>query len=272
MTPQSHPILWPFSRSDCNGKEKDWESGFHYYGARYYWSEMLTGWLSVDPMMDKYPGISPYAYCVSNPVKLIDPNGMKIRNAYESYRNVGKDIDFYRKQMQNCDNEEDRLAYQKEIGRLNTNHANYEKVQQSLMAFKKSAPNEYNVIDKLSYKGKEIDILVSVNMEIECNNDGGIGDTKIRYQVTPDGMVENISSPIAITLYSGAFREDPSGLSTLANEFGDAFFAIKRPQYNYQTNNEGRIYDNIPTTKYSRAYEKYILSYPKTQRPDPYDF
>jgi hypothetical protein len=26
-----------------NGKEKDYESGFHYYGARYYWSEVLTG-------------------------------------------------------------------------------------------------------------------------------------------------------------------------------------------------------------------------------------
>ena len=58
-----------------NGKEKDWESGFHYYGARYYWSETLTGWLSVDPMMDKYPSLSPYAYCLWNPVKLVDPDG-----------------------------------------------------------------------------------------------------------------------------------------------------------------------------------------------------
>ena len=58
-----------------NGKEKDYESGFHYYGARYYWSELLTGWLSVDPMMDKYPSISPYAYCAWNPVKLVDPDG-----------------------------------------------------------------------------------------------------------------------------------------------------------------------------------------------------
>ena len=57
------------------GKEKDWESGFHYYGARYYWSELLTGWLSVDPMIDKYPNISPYAYCAWNPVKLVDPEG-----------------------------------------------------------------------------------------------------------------------------------------------------------------------------------------------------
>ncbi len=62
--------------ADCNGKEKDWESGFHYYGARYYWSEMLTGWLSIDPMADKYPNISPYNYCHWNPVVAIDPDGM----------------------------------------------------------------------------------------------------------------------------------------------------------------------------------------------------
>ncbi|MCR5424719.1 MAG: RHS repeat-associated core domain-containing protein [Bacteroidales bacterium] len=66
--------------TDCNGKEKDYESGFHYYGARYYWSELLTGWLSVDPMSDKYPSMSPYAYCAWNPVKLVDPDGEWPRN------------------------------------------------------------------------------------------------------------------------------------------------------------------------------------------------
>ena len=35
----------------------------------------MTTWLSVDPMADKYPSISPYAYCAWNPVKLVDPNG-----------------------------------------------------------------------------------------------------------------------------------------------------------------------------------------------------
>jgi len=30
---------------------------------------------SVDPMSDKYPSISPYAYCAWNPVKLVDPDG-----------------------------------------------------------------------------------------------------------------------------------------------------------------------------------------------------
>ena len=32
-------------------------------------------WLSVDPMADKHPNISPYAYCAWNPVKLVDPDG-----------------------------------------------------------------------------------------------------------------------------------------------------------------------------------------------------
>ena len=35
----------------------------------------LSIWLSVDPMSDKYPGVSPYAYCGNNPIKYIDPDG-----------------------------------------------------------------------------------------------------------------------------------------------------------------------------------------------------
>jgi hypothetical protein len=31
--------------------------------------------LSVDPLADKYPGMSPYNYCSNNPLRLFDPNG-----------------------------------------------------------------------------------------------------------------------------------------------------------------------------------------------------
>ena len=50
------------------------ETGLSYFGARYYSSD-LSIWLSVDPMSDKYPSLSPYVYCADNPVKLVDPNG-----------------------------------------------------------------------------------------------------------------------------------------------------------------------------------------------------
>ena len=32
-------------------------------------------WLSVDPLSNKYPHISPYAYCGNNPIKFVDPDG-----------------------------------------------------------------------------------------------------------------------------------------------------------------------------------------------------
>jgi len=57
------------------GKEKDSETGFYYFGARYYDPSLSGLFLSVDPMADKYPSISPYAYCAWNPIKIIDPSG-----------------------------------------------------------------------------------------------------------------------------------------------------------------------------------------------------
>ena len=54
------------------------ETGFSYFGTRYYDSDLMTGWLSVDPMADKYPSLSPYAYCAWNPIRLVDPDGEDI--------------------------------------------------------------------------------------------------------------------------------------------------------------------------------------------------
>lgn len=91
---QNRTFYVPFYPLNFNGKEKDHESGFHYYGARYYWSEVLTGWLSVDPMMDKYPSISPYEYCALNPVKIVDPNGEKWKESSDSEQaeNIKNDV------------------------------------------------------------------------------------------------------------------------------------------------------------------------------------
>ena len=63
------------------GKERDEETGYGYFGARYMDHELTAMWLSVDPMADKYPSISPYAYCAWNPVRLVDPDGRAVRAA-----------------------------------------------------------------------------------------------------------------------------------------------------------------------------------------------
>ena len=81
-----------FSSVSFTGKERDSETGFSYFGTRYYDSDILTGWLSVDPMADKYPNISPYAYCAWNPVKLVDPDGEEIGDPPTKFKEVGSVI------------------------------------------------------------------------------------------------------------------------------------------------------------------------------------
>ena len=58
-----------------NAKELDEETGMYYYEARYYKPPVFT---SRDPMFEKYFWMTPYAYCANNPVKYVDPTGMKI--------------------------------------------------------------------------------------------------------------------------------------------------------------------------------------------------
>lgn len=60
------------------GKERDVETGYDYFGARQYDTD-IERWLQVDPMADKYSGWIPYNYCLNNPVNVIDPNGDTVK-------------------------------------------------------------------------------------------------------------------------------------------------------------------------------------------------
>ena len=56
------------------GKERDEESGLYYHGARYY-IPWLCRWSAVDALESKYAGVSPYNYCLNNPVMWNDLSG-----------------------------------------------------------------------------------------------------------------------------------------------------------------------------------------------------
>src|SRR5690606_26196712 len=58
------------------GKEFDPDTGLSYFNARWYDSE-LGRFISEDPAVDpNNPNL--YVYCANNPLRLIDPSGMRI--------------------------------------------------------------------------------------------------------------------------------------------------------------------------------------------------
>jgi RHS repeat-associated protein len=55
-----------------NAKELDEESGMYYYEARYY---NPPSFISRDPLFEKKPWMSAYAYCRNSPLNFVDPTG-----------------------------------------------------------------------------------------------------------------------------------------------------------------------------------------------------
>ena len=55
-------------------KENDLAEGIYTTEYRLY-DARVGRWLSVDPLFEKYVGMSPYNYCMLNPVMLVDPDG-----------------------------------------------------------------------------------------------------------------------------------------------------------------------------------------------------
>ena len=81
-------------------EQRDEETEYNYHGARYYDADLLACWLSVDPLADKYPSMSPYNYCAWNPVKLVDPDGCEMTDFKDKNGNLinhiedGQDVSY----------------------------------------------------------------------------------------------------------------------------------------------------------------------------------
>jgi RHS repeat-associated protein len=59
---------------DFTGKERDNQTTYDYFGARYYDSR-IANWTSIDPLFEKHFDYSPFNYVLRNPQRFFDPEG-----------------------------------------------------------------------------------------------------------------------------------------------------------------------------------------------------
>ncbi len=243
-------------RFTFTGKERDQETGYGYFGARYMDHELLTSFLSVDRYASKYPSISPYAYCAWNPIKLTDPTGDTIINRYLKYKN-----------------------------REGDNGDLYARTQQIIDEFHASNPEEFEYLNNLSFTDENgvstpVNIIVGISDERpRVNPETGRksnAQTFYNYNYYPTDyydangnhiikydIIGIINNSFSVMMYKG--HHD---LSSLANELGDVIFAVMRPQTVFEQRK--LIYYQQSTTQFSFDYEDYITG-KRTTRPDPLD-
>jgi len=78
------------------GKQRDAETGYDYFGARYY-DARIANWGSVDPLFEKHIGWNPYNYVLRNPMALIDPDGRQVLVIFGGFgaKSEGEEIKNY---------------------------------------------------------------------------------------------------------------------------------------------------------------------------------
>lgn len=99
LTNQSESIIdQPYK---YNEKELDRIHGFdmYYYGARWY-DAAIGRFSTIDPLAEKYYHVSPYAYCIGNPVKFVDSNGEDVLIWYKDIKGKDKVFRFNGSQAQ----------------------------------------------------------------------------------------------------------------------------------------------------------------------------
>ena len=249
-------------RFTFTGKERDEETGYGYFGARYMDYELMTMWLSVDPLADKYPSISPYNYCMWNPIKLIDPDGREVINRHtKNIENLKKEIADLEDQIKTCTGSKLERLNRKLVNKQKSlkEEMEYEKiVGNAIQDLKDYGGDEFEKLDQLTdIKGNKVDVYIQMEGYIE--KIGG-PEGKTYGTIHPDGSCSSEMGENTMLVSLSHKYRDVAG-KVLAHEGGHVLFDVKLPHVlngfyssHPSAKRNGHDQDN-PSGKWANAYE-----------------
>lgn len=215
------------------GKERDIETGFGYFGARYYDPTILTSWTAVDPMSDKYPGISPYAYCAWNPMKLVDPDGEEVINAHTSkIAYLSQKIASLQSRLSNCTTKRQNRRIQRQINRSNKQLTEQKEMESmvntAIQDLKEYGNGEFEKLDNLKDRqGNSVDAYISMEVNLR-DKAGKILLGSMAMDLNSYGTVSSKYGKNTVHISINTLCKSNPG-KTLAHEGGHAIYEVQFP-------------------------------------------
>ena len=194
----------------------------------------LATWLSPDPLMDKYPHISPYAYCGWNPVNRIDPDGNRIVVG-SWYGRIGAKLGFNNFEAKTMSQLQELKEMEPNLNKMIT------KIEES--------DTEYHIIgvdgNKFSYNDKEKKILYNPDSKETNSGKKRPAQVGLAHEL---GHAENDVDGTTVKYYSEKVRQgdqveidkrNKNEINSIDKEniVRENYKCEKRP-YNYVTNEE----------------------------------
>ncbi|UFH42349.1 RHS repeat-associated core domain-containing protein [Flavobacterium cupriresistens] len=206
LVPNRHKSIDDY-RYGFNGKEKDDEikggEGNHYdYGFRVH-DPRVGRFFSVDPLAEKYAGVSSYAYVLNNPIIFIDPDGRDVLPWY--VRSV-------------LPNGTGKFEYQLSTRHLINAMKDFMKTSYGgnfISQFMKKNQNAYGYTAKNDGKYSKHDLNI-VNVNIENAKDKGA-------YMTAEGsfdVIEKSKGVLSFTMYINEAGDKAGNGETIAHEAG----------------------------------------------------
>lgn len=232
-------------RYDFTGKERDDQTSYDYFGARYYDSR-IGRWGGVEPLLDKYPGLTSYCYSLNNPIAFFDGNGLDV---YIFGNDASAVTNFMQYETPNLN-----LSIDKNTGKLSIEKVgnNLSKAEETI--FEASTNSDINVnlntTDKNYYeKGNENYYFAVGSFEGSSVNSEGVIETEQYF---------NLSHAILYAI------SDPSGGSSVGHsalhEIIESYIGNKDIKPGFEKPNKNDIYKEIVFLGAHRKTEEILPS------------